>query len=81
MLPAKNDTMIPAFELMHVNNAIRSMIRDNKNHQIENAMLAGRAEGMITMDHAILELYKAGQISKETAINYANHPEQITKHL
>jgi twitching motility protein PilT len=81
MLPDKWGGMVPAFEIMHMNSAIRGLIRDNKNHQIENAMLAGRAEGMITMDHAILELYKAGQISKETAINYANHPEQITKHL
>ena len=30
--------MIPAFEIMHVNNAIRGLIRDNKNHQINNVI-------------------------------------------
>ena len=81
MIPDQSGNIIPAFEVMHVNNAIRGMIRDNKNHQIENAIIAGRSEGMIRMDDSILELYKNGFISKESALNYADHPEQLEKHL
>lgn len=81
MLPDKNGNMIPAFEIMHVNSAIRGMIRDNKNHQIENAIAAGRAEGMIPMDQSILGLYREGLISKETALSYASHPEQLQRQL
>ena len=81
MLPDKNGNMIPAFEIMHMNSAIRGMIRDNKNHQIENAITAGRAEGMIPMDQSILGLYREGLISKETALNYAAHPEQLQRQL
>ncbi len=81
MLPDKNGNMIPAFEIMHINNAIRGMIRDNKNHQIDNAITAGRAEGMLTMDQSILNLYREGLISKETAIAYADHPEQLQRQL
>ena len=81
MVPDKSGNILPAFEVMHVNNAIRGMIRDNKNHQIENAMIAGRAEGMIRMDDSLLDMYKKGQISKETAMNYADHPELLEKHL
>ena len=66
---------------MHVNGAIRSMIRDNKNHQIENAMIAGKNDGMFTMDASILSLYREGLITAETAIAYADHPEQMTKHI
>ena len=73
--------MIAAFEIMHVNNAIRSMIRDNKNHQIENAIIAGKAEGMISMDQSILELYREGMITSETALNYADHQEQLRRLL
>ena len=29
---------------------------------------------MITMDDAIVELYKQGKISQETALMYASHP-------
>ncbi len=81
MLPAKDGTSIPAFEIMHINSAIRSMIRDNRNHQIENAILTGRAEGMIAMDAAILALCREGRITAETAIAYADHPEQMAKQL
>lgn len=81
MLPDKNGNIIAAFEIMHVNNAIRSMIRDNKNHQIENAIIAGKAEGMISMDQSILELYREGMITKETALNHAEHQEQLRRLL
>ena len=81
MLPDINGNMIPAFEIMHINSAIRGMIRDNKNHQIDNAIAAGRAEGMLTMDQSILNLYKSGLITKETAITYADHPEQLQRQL
>jgi len=81
MLPDVNGNMIPAFEVMHINSAIRGMIRDNKNHQINNAITAGRAEGMISMDQSIINLYKAGHITKETALNYADQPEQMQRHL
>ena len=81
MVPDKAGNVTPAFEIMHINNAIRGMIRDNKNYQIENAITAGRNEGMVTMDASILKLYQSGVITKETALNYADHPELMQKHL
>ena len=81
MLPGADGNMVPAFEIMHVNSAVRGMIRDCKNHQIPNAITAGRAEGMISMDQAISNHYRDGLISKETAINYADNPEQMLRSL
>ena len=81
MLPGVDGNMIPAFEIMHVNSAVKGMIRDCKNHQIHNAIAAGRAEGMISMDQAILNHYRNGFISKETAVNYADNSEQILRSL
>jgi len=81
MVPDVSGNIVPVFELMHINSAIRSMIRDNKNHQIENAIIAGRSEGMMAMDDSILSLYQAGKITRETAINYADHPEQLLRRL
>jgi len=81
MLPGVDGNMIPAFEIMHVNSSVRGMIRDCKNHQINNAITAGRAEGMIAMDQAILNHYRNGLISWETALNYADNPEQMLRSL
>ena len=61
--------------------AIRSMIRDGKNHQIDNAIAAGSSEGMLTMDQSILALYQAGRITRETALNYADNPEQLRRRM
>lgn len=81
LLPDTEGGMIPACEIMHMNSAIRSMIRDNKNHQIDNAIASGTKEGMISMDQAILALYQGGKITKETALLYADKPDQIKRNL
>lgn len=81
MLPDVDGNMVPAFEIMHVNNAIRGMIRENKNYQIENAITAGKAEGMVSMDAYLIGLYNEGKISRETVLNYATHPDHVTRHL
>lgn len=81
LLPDVRGGLVPAFEIMHMNSAIRSMIRDSKSHQIDNAIASGGAEGMRTMDQSILELYRAGQITRETALTHADHPEQLLRRL
>ncbi|MBQ1208398.1 MAG: PilT/PilU family type 4a pilus ATPase [Lachnospiraceae bacterium] len=81
MMPDVNGNMVPAFEIMHINSAIRGMIRDNKNHQIDNAIVAGKSEGMVSMDQSILALYRSGKITRETALHHADHPEQLQRQL
>ncbi len=81
LLPDSRGGMALACEVMHMNSAIRSMIRDNKNHQIDNAIASGAKEGMISMDQAILALYQEGRITKETALEYADRPEQLKRSI
>ena len=81
LLPDMEGGMIPACEIMHMNSAIRSMIRDNKNHQIDNAITSGGKEGMISMDQAIARHYREGRITKETALLYADHPDQLKRNM
>ena len=57
------------------------MIRENKTHQIAAAMASGGAEGMRTMDQSILELLREGIISRETALTYADNPEQLLRRI
>lgn len=81
LLPDCHGGMVPACEILHLNSAARSMIRDNKNHQIDNIIASGSREGMCSMDQSIAALYWAGKISRETALEYADHPEQLTRQL
>ena len=81
LLPTTDGLLAPAFEIMHLNNAIRTMVRDSRIHQIDSAIQTSSAEGMIGMDDCILRLYKAGRITKETAINSAMAPDQLKRKL
>lgn len=81
LLPDVHGGLVPAFEIMHMTSAIRSMIRDCKNHQIPAAIASGSGEGMVAMDQSILNLYKAGHITRETALEYADNPEQMTRRM
>lgn len=81
LLPDQNGGMIPACEIMHMTSAIRSLIRDNKTYQIDNAIASGGAEGMVSMDQSILSLYRAGKITRETALDYADKPDQMHRQL
>ncbi|MBE6972349.1 MAG: PilT/PilU family type 4a pilus ATPase [Ruminococcaceae bacterium] len=81
LLPGVNGDRVPAFEIMHMTSAIRSMIRDCKNHQIAGAIASGAEEGMLSMDQSILSLYHSGQISQQTALEYADNPEQMLRRL
>lgn len=81
LIPTVGGGLVPAFEIMLVNSAIRNLIREGKSHQIDNALFAGAAEGMRTMDSDILRLYKAGTISRENALLYAANPDLLVKKL
>ena len=81
LVPSIEGGLAPAFEIMRVNSAIRSLIRDSKTHQIDNAIAAGGAEGMITMDQSLLALFKAGKITAEAALSFADNPDQLRRRM
>ena len=67
LLPRQNGGRVAACELMVVSSAIRNLIREGKTPQIANAVATSADLGSITMDNAILRLYKDRIISGETA--------------
>ena len=81
LLPTTDGQLVPAFEIMHMNTAVRSMVRDSRIHQIDSTIQTASAEGMISMDESILRLHKAGRISSETALRHAMNPETLQKKL
>ena len=65
---------VALFEIMHVNNAVRNLIRDNKIFQIPGIIQTSSKQGMITMDESLQLAYNKGIISKETLLYYASDP-------
>lgn len=81
LLPAADGGRVPAFEIMTMTPAVRSLIRDSKTHQIDNAIASGAADGMISMDQSIYALFKAGRISADTALAHSVNPEQMKRRI
>ncbi len=72
-----------ATELLLVDAPAQRHIREHEFHQLLNVIQTGRRKGMHTLDDSLLELYEAGEITYESAINNATHPsfmkDQIIK--
>lgn len=81
LVPTADGNQIPAFEIMTVTPAIRNMIRDNKVHQIDGLIYSSAKQDMISMDNSLLQLYKDGKITEETALGYASNPDMMKKKL
>ncbi len=66
-------------EVMNVgeSSAIRSNIRDNKDHLIQSSLQTGQKYGMITMDQRLKQMYGAGQIQLDDALAFTTHPEEF----
>ena len=81
MVPTTDGKQIAVFEVMTVTPAIQTMIREGRTHQIDNAILNSTDKRMISMDNELLRLFKAGQISRDTALLHAVNPESLSRRL
>lgn len=82
LLPkAKDKGRVGAYEVMIATNAIRNLIREDKIHQMDSLIQTGAKYKMQTMDSCLIDLYRKGMITKETAITNAIDSEQIKKFI
>lgn len=82
LLPKEDESgRVAAFEVMVATSAIRNLIREDKIHQIDTAIQTGAKYQMQTMDSSLLELYRKGLISKDTALMQAINQENIRKYI
>lgn len=79
LLPRRGGGRVAACELMVVSPAIRNLIREGKTPQIANAVATSADLGGITMDNALVRLFKDKLITAETARAAAHDPEYVKK--
>jgi len=66
---------VPALEILLVNIAVSNLIREERVFQLRSVMQTGRTLGMRLFDDSLLELMRAGTISKETARKHCDDPK------
>jgi len=57
--------------------AVANLIRENKIAQIKTVLQTSAEEGMVTMDQDLMNLYRKGDITKETAQFHMLNPELL----
>jgi len=66
-----------ACEILVATTAVRSIIRSGETHKLYSVIQTGQVHKMQTMDQALLDLYYKGEITYDTALNNATHPNFI----
>jgi twitching motility protein PilT len=77
VLRADGTGRIPAAEVMVVTPVIKAMILENRFKSISQYIKDGEQEGMMSFDQCLIRLYRAGKITKETALNQASSPAEV----
>ena len=68
---------VMAAEILVVTPAIRSLIRDDKVHQIYSSMQSGKKHGMQTMNDALYQLYMAREVDEEECVRVSGDPVEF----
>jgi twitching motility protein PilU len=56
---------------------VQDVVRKGEVHKLKELMKQSSQQGMITFDQALFELYKAGEISYDDAIHYADSANEV----
>ena len=79
LIPRIAGGLIPAYELLLNNNAVSNLIRESRTHEIDVVIETGMESGMIDLNHSLLELVRAGEISIESAYQYSLNPKGLER--
>lgn len=79
LIPRITGGLVPAYELLLNNNAVANLIREKRTHEIDVVIETGMESGMVDLNHSLLELVRAGEISIENAHAYSFNPKGLDR--
>ena len=82
LIPTKDGTgVVPAVEVLLMTDAVRSMIREGKQHQIDNVLQTSIKQGMMPMDYSLAQLVRRDIIEQEEASSRCIDREVFERYL
>lgn len=81
LVPRVSGGLIPAYELLINNNAVATLIRDGRTHEISAVIQTSSQDGMIDMDRSLAELVRRGEVTVEHAYEYSNDRKTFERYL
>ncbi len=82
LLPKQNSIdRVPAVEILVNSSAVATSIREGKTYLINNILETTEGDGSLLFEKNLLNLYRAGVISKETAFSFAIRPKELERYI
>ncbi len=81
LIPRISGGLIPAVELLINNNAVSTLIREARTHEINTVIQTSSQEGMIDMDRSLVDLVRRGEVTVEHAFEHALDPKTFETYL
>jgi twitching motility protein PilU len=78
---ADGNGMVPGVEVLRATPRVRDLIRRGELGALRQAMSDGRDAGMQTFDDSFFDLYQRGLVSVETALEFAESPNDLRLRL
>ncbi|MBP9748377.1 MAG: PilT/PilU family type 4a pilus ATPase [Candidatus Pacebacteria bacterium] len=79
LVPRIAGGLVPAYELLLNNNAVANLIREKRTHEIDVVIETGSESGMVDLNHSLMELVRAGEISIESAYQFSLNPKGLER--
>lgn len=74
-------TRAPAIELMRINTAVATKIREGRGHQLQSEIQKGRGEGMVPLEASLASLVRRGLVSVQTVVDRAPDKQLLQQYL
>lgn len=82
LIPTANKkSRVLATEFLLIEAPAQRHIREHEFHQLVSVIQTGGKKGMHTMDDSLYDLYQAGEITYEAAINHSSHPSHMRQRI
>lgn len=77
LIPSLRGGLVPVYELLVNTKAVANLIRDKRTHEIDNMIETGMEHGMMSMNRALIEFVRSGDITIEDAKRASSNPQGL----
>ena len=77
LVPRVSGGLIPAYELLFSNVAVRNLIRENKIHEIDLVIETNAESGMVSFNRSLIDLVRRGEITMESALAFSLNQQEL----
>ena len=77
LLPAIGGGRVLAKEVLWCTSSVKAAIKNGNTHEIYQMLWQGSKQGMTTLEQDLARLVRSGEVTPESAVNYANNKRRL----